>query len=79
VLLDELDAIEDRGVAFNDEEQLDGVKAVGVPVDGSDGRVVGAFSVASPANRMTEDRFEEEIPKTLLGVANEFELENSMS
>lgn len=79
VLLEELEAIEDRGVAFNDEEQLDGVKAVGVPVDGSDGRVVGAFSVASPANRMTEDRFEDEIPKILLGVANEFELENSMS
>ena len=79
VLLKELDAIEDRGVAFNNEEQLNGVKAVGVPVDDSDGRVVGAFSVASPANRMTKDRFNEEIPKTLLGVANEFELENSMS
>ena len=79
VLLKELDAIENRGVAFNTEEQLNGVKAVGVPVDDSDGRVVGAFSVASPANRMTKDRFNEEIPKTLLGVANEFELENSMS
>jgi len=78
-LLEELDAVDERGVAFNDEEQLDGVKAVGVPVDGSDGRVAGAFSVASPANRMTEDRFTEEIPKILLGVANEFELENSMS
>ena len=78
-LLEELEAVEDRGVAFNDEEQLEGVKAVGVPVDGPDGRVVGAFSVASPANRMTEERFEEELPKVLLGVANEFELENSMS
>jgi len=78
-LLEELDAVADRGVAFNDEEQLDGVKAVGVPVDGADGRVAGAFSVASPANRMTEDRFTEEIPKILLGVANEFELENAMS
>ena len=78
-LLEELEAVEDRGVAFNDEEQLEGVKAVGVPVDGPDGRVVGAFSVASPANRMTEERFKEELPKVLLGVANEFELENSMS
>ncbi|MDS0294941.1 IclR family transcriptional regulator [Halogeometricum luteum] len=78
-LLEELKVIRDRGVSFNNEEQLEGVKAVGVPVDGSDGRVAGAFSVASPANRMTEDRFEEEIPKILLGVANEFELENSMS
>ncbi|WP_144926673.1 IclR family transcriptional regulator [Halorubrum salsamenti] len=78
-LLAELDAVAERGVAFNDEEQLEGVKAAGVPVNGTDGRVAGAFSVASPANRMTEDRFETEIPKILLGVANEFELENSMS
>jgi DNA-binding IclR family transcriptional regulator len=78
-LFEQLDEVEERGVAFNHEEQLDGVRAVGVPVDGSDGRVAGAFSVASPANRMTEARFEEELPSVLLGVANEFELENAMS
>ncbi len=78
-LLAELESVRERGVAFNHEEQLDGVKAVGVPVNGADGQVVGAFSVASPANRMTEDRFETDLPETLLGVANEFELENSMS
>lgn len=79
VLYEQLEAVEDRGISFNREEQLDGVKAVGVPVNGSDGQVVGAFSVASPANRMTEERFEDEIPTILLGVANEFELENSMT
>ena len=78
-LLAELESVRERGVAFNHEEQLDGVKAVGVSVSGSDGQVIGAFSVASPANRMTDDRFETELPETLLGVANEFELENSMS
>lgn len=78
-LLDQLDTIRERGIAFNYQEQLDGIKAVGVPVNGSDNRVVGAFSVASPANRLTDDRFEESIPNTLLGVANEFELEISMS
>jgi DNA-binding IclR family transcriptional regulator len=78
-LLAELESVRERGVAFNHEEQLDGVKAVGVPVNGADGQVIGAFSVASPANRMTDDRFETELPETLLGVANEFELENSMS
>jgi DNA-binding IclR family transcriptional regulator len=79
VLLEELSTIRESGVAFNHQEQLDGVKAVGVPVDGSDGQVVGAFSVASPANRLTDDRFETELPETLLGVANEFELENSLT
>jgi DNA-binding IclR family transcriptional regulator len=79
VLLEELAAVRDRGVSFNREEQLDGVKAVGVPVNGSDGRVVGAFSVASPANRLTDERFQTELPEILLGVANEFELENSLT
>lgn len=75
----ELADVRERGVSFNHEEQLDGVKAVGVPVNGSDGRVVGAFSVASPANRLTDERFQTEIPEILLGIANEFELENSLS
>ena len=79
VLAEELERVRDRGVSFNREEQLDGVKAVGVPVNGSDGQVVGAFSVASPANRMTDERFETELPEVLLGVANEFELENSLT
>ncbi|WP_435320796.1 IclR family transcriptional regulator [Haloarchaeobius sp. TZWSO28] len=78
-LLDELAEIRERGIAFNEEEQLDGVKAVGVPVKGPDGRVVGAFSVASPANRVDEERFRSELPNILLGVANEFELEISLS
>ncbi|SIS20570.1 IclR family transcriptional regulator [Natronorubrum thiooxidans] len=78
-LLEQLETIRERGIAFNYEEQLDGIKAVGVPVNGPDDRVVGAFSVASPANRLTDDQFEEDIPNTLLGVANEFELEISMS
>ncbi|MCT9098113.1 IclR family transcriptional regulator [Haloarchaeobius sp. HME9146] len=78
-LLDELAEIRETGIAFNEEEQLEGVKAVGVPVKGPDGRVVGAFSVASPANRVDEERFRSELPNILLGVANEFELEISLS
>lgn len=78
-LLEKLETIRERGIAFNYEEQLDGIKAVGIPVNGSDGQVVGAFSVASPANRLSDEQFEEDIPKTLSGVANEFELELSLS
>jgi DNA-binding IclR family transcriptional regulator len=50
-----------------------------VPVTGSNGRVLGAFSVASPANRMKGPRFEDELPETVLAVANEFELEVSLT
>ena len=78
-LHEELATIDERGYAYNHEEQLDGVKAVGVPVDGPDGRVIGAFSVASPANRMTGEWFETELPEIVLATANEFELEISLT
>jgi DNA-binding IclR family transcriptional regulator len=78
-LYNEIESIRERGYSFNREEQLDGVKAVGVPVTGPENRVIGAFSVASPANRMSSEWFEEELPNIVLGVANEFELEYSFS
>lgn len=78
-LIEELEAIRERGFSFNREEQLVGVKAVGAPVMGADGRVIGSFSAASPANRMEDDWFESELPSIVLGIANEFELEHSMS
>lgn len=77
-LVDELEEIGERGFSFNYEEQIEGVKAVGVPVNDATGRVVGAFSVASPANRMSDEWFEEELPAIALGIANEFELECSL-
>lgn len=77
-LLEELDEIDERGYAYNHEEQLDGVKAVGVPVCRSNGQVLGAFSVASPANRMKGEWFENELPETILATANEFELQVSL-
>jgi len=78
-LYNEIESIRERGYSFNREEQLDGVKAVGVPVTGPENRVIGAFSVASPANRMSSEWFEEELPNIVLGVANEFELDYSFS
>lgn len=77
-LLEELATIEEQGYAINHEEQLDGVKAVGAPVTGPGGQVLGAFSVASPANRMKGEWFEEELPGIVLATANEFELEISL-
>jgi DNA-binding IclR family transcriptional regulator len=78
-LFAQLEEIRDRGYSFNNQEQLDGVKAVGVPVTDGNDRVIGSFSVASPANRLDDAEFEEELPNTLLGIANEFELEYTLT
>jgi DNA-binding IclR family transcriptional regulator len=75
-LYDELAAIRDRdGVAYNMEEQIRGLRAVGTSVTAPDGSVVGGLSVSGPTHRMKGDRLHEEIPDVVLGTANELELQ----
>ncbi len=69
----ELETIRERGIAFNDRESHDQVRAVGTAII-LDGEVHGAVSVAGPAKRFTGSYFREEIPDLLLGAVNELEL-----
>lgn len=78
-LLADLEAVRERGYAFNREEQIEGVKSVGAPILTSDGGLVGAFSVSGPANRMKDDILETELKDAVLGIANEYELRVSLS
>ena len=73
-LFEELAAIRERGVSFDDDEWIVGLRAVGVPVCGPDDDVLGALTVAGPTRRLKGPWFEEEIPDLLLGMANELEL-----
>ena len=73
-LHEELAAIRERGYAYNCEEHLTSVNAVGAPVNGVDGRVVGAMSVSGPAQRLKGDLLEAEFPDVVLGITNELEL-----
>lgn len=73
-LLDELESVRERGYAFNHEESVSGLRAVGVPVLGPNDQVVGAFSVSGPTNRLKGTLLEEDVPNLLLGAANELEL-----
>jgi len=73
-LVEELDEIREHGIAYNDEESVEGLRAVGVPVRGSNGIAIGALSVSGPSNRLRGEVFREEIPNIMLGHANEVEL-----
>jgi len=73
-LFDELETIREQGFALNREESLDGIHAVGAPIQDSDGDLLGAISVSGPANRISNDRFEEALPNKVLGIANEIEI-----
>jgi len=71
----EFETIRERGFAFNEEETVSGLRAVGAPI--VDECVVGAVCICGPANRMRGERFREELPEKLLGTTNEIELKLS--
>lgn len=74
VLFEELETVKSRGYAVNDQENIEGLKAISVPIPSGDGEALGSISVSGPTNRMTGEWFEEELPSLLLGVSNELEL-----
>ncbi|WP_411965857.1 IclR family transcriptional regulator [Haloferax sp. YSMS24] len=78
-LYEELEAVRERGYAFNMEESTTGLRAVGVPVIGSNGEVLGSLSVSGPTHRLKGEWFETEIPDMILGAANEVELNITFS
>lgn len=73
-LFEELKTIREESVAYNDEESVEGLRAVGVPVFKPNGFVLGAFSMSAPSNRLKGEHYREEVPNILLGHANEIEL-----
>lgn len=64
-LRQELDQIAERGIAFEREEQHDGLRSVAVPVV-SDDSVLGAVYVAGGIDRLVSKRFKEDIPGIIL-------------
>lgn len=73
-LFEELEQIASRGVAWNREESVHGLNAVGVPIQDNSGYALGALSISGPAHRLKGDVFESELPERLREVANEIEI-----
>lgn len=73
-LHDELEGTRERGIAFEDEERVDGYRAVAASIRGETGRIVGAISVSGPTSRLDDNRFENHLPERLLNVTNVIEL-----
>jgi DNA-binding IclR family transcriptional regulator len=73
-LLEELATIRERGVAFDDEEILQGLRCVAAPITGQDGDLFGAISVSGPVSRIKGARFREELPELVSGAANVIEI-----
>lgn len=77
-LREELERVREHGYAINQEENVRGVRAVGVPIRPND-RVVGALSISGPIQRMQEKegRDQQNLLNLLLGSANELEIKST--
>ncbi|MDJ1433674.1 IclR family transcriptional regulator [Halostagnicola sp. A-GB9-2] len=76
---DELDEIRSHKYAFDREERLTGLCCVAAPITNANDRSVGAISVACPIHRISDERFYEELPDSVLGTANVIELKHNYS
>ena len=70
----ELETVRNRGVSFNDQEYIDGLRSVSVPVIKPNDQPLGAIGISGPTNRFKGDFYRQELPNMLLGAANEVEL-----
>jgi len=73
-LFEELETIRERGVAFDDEEVLQGLRCIAAPINHPTGKIQGAISVSGPTSRLKGDRFREEFPEVVMGAANVIEV-----
>jgi DNA-binding IclR family transcriptional regulator len=69
-LFDALKTIRSEGVAFDDEEVLQGLRCIAAPIDNPAGDTCGAISISGPTSRFKGDRFHEELPEIVQGAAN---------
>jgi DNA-binding IclR family transcriptional regulator len=73
-LFDELERVREDGIAFNDEEKIEGLRAVGAAIRSDTGEVLGSISASGPTSGMKGERFRKEIPEAVSNVANTTEL-----
>lgn len=73
-LFGEFDGGRERGYATNDEENIRGIRAVGVPVMHEDSRPIGGLSISGLVQRMKGEWFDREVPTLLPGTTNELDL-----
>ncbi|WP_436348308.1 IclR family transcriptional regulator [Natronorubrum sp. FCH18a] len=73
-LVDELETVRERGFALNDQEQMQGIRAVGAPIYYGGDRVLGAVSVSGSASAWNGDRFRDRLPEAVMRAANAIEV-----
>lgn len=66
--------IRERGVAFDDEERVAGMRCVAAPITDGDDRAVAAVSISGPKSRMLDETYSDEVPDRVRRSANVIEV-----
>ena len=78
-LYNELETVRKQGYAYNREEEVDGLRAIGAPINGPDGEILGALSLSGPKSRMQGERFDKEMPQMVKNTADIIEINIQMA
>lgn len=70
----ELERVRNDGVAFDDEEGIEGMRCVAAPIRNDQDTSVGAISVSGPCTRIQGERFEETLPTEVKRAAQAIEI-----
>ncbi|WP_411966175.1 IclR family transcriptional regulator [Haloferax sp. YSMS24] len=73
-LFENLETIRQQGYALDNEENIEGLRCIAMPVTGADSEVFGAVSISGPTSRMTDERIDEELKEALVRATNVMEI-----
>ena len=73
-----LEQIREEGVAFEDEENVPGMRGVGAPILDEDDAVVGSIAVSGPLSLLTDEHFRDELPSLIRQTKNFIEVKISL-
>jgi DNA-binding IclR family transcriptional regulator len=68
-LYGEINRIRERGYAFNDEEEMEGIRAVAAAICRVDGTPIGSISLAGPKTRLQGDKYRTKYPEIVSDIA----------
>jgi len=74
----ELASIYKQGVAFEDEENVRGMRGVASPVTSTDDKVIGSVAVSGPLSLLSDERFKKELPNLVKQSSNIIEMKLSL-
>lgn len=77
-LEDELKSVKEHGIAFEDEENVHGMRGIASPILSPENEILGAVGVSGPISLLTDERFRDELPKLVRQSKNFIEVKFSL-